>query len=133
MSRAGEDDGSRYLQSYVVVRGNQSRLDPKWTIRLSDSIRARSLDLGFSGISRIPPTSQRLVAWSPAVNLVMTEEASVLAKSIPRGVRSKAPYEGISSANRFNSVVDSLSIVANIPASPLRPSHSSTRSDVTRM
>ena len=45
-----DDDGEVYLHSYIVFHGDQSKLDPRWTLRLSDSLWARALELGYPGI-----------------------------------------------------------------------------------
>ena len=45
-----DDDGDVYLHSYIVFHGDQSRLDPAWTLRLSDSLWSRALELGYPGI-----------------------------------------------------------------------------------
>ena len=45
-----DDDGTGYLQSYIVFDGDQEKLDPQWTLRLSDSLWERSLELGYPGI-----------------------------------------------------------------------------------
>ena len=43
-------DGEEYLQSYIVFHGDQERLDPLWTLRLSNSLWSRARELGFPGI-----------------------------------------------------------------------------------
>ena len=45
-----DEDGVRYLRSYVVFKGDQKKLDPTWTVRLSRMIWDRSEQLGFPGI-----------------------------------------------------------------------------------
>ncbi len=45
-----DDDGTSYLQSYIVFSGDQDRLDPTWTLRLSDSLWVQSQELGYPGI-----------------------------------------------------------------------------------
>lgn len=45
-----DDDGEVYLHSYIVFHGDQSRLDPAWTLRLSDSLWSRALELGYPGM-----------------------------------------------------------------------------------
>ncbi len=45
-----DDDGEVYLHSYIVFFGDQSKLDPAWTLRLSDSLWSRALELGYPGI-----------------------------------------------------------------------------------
>lgn len=49
MSRV-DDDGEMYLHSYIVFHGDQSKLDPSWTLRLSGSLWSRALELGYPGI-----------------------------------------------------------------------------------
>ena len=44
------DDGIMYVQSYIVFHGDQDRLDPRWTLRLSDALWGLSQDLGYPGI-----------------------------------------------------------------------------------
>ena len=43
-------DGTEYLQSYIVFDGDQSILDPRWTLRLSGTLWDRALELGYPGI-----------------------------------------------------------------------------------
>ena len=45
-----DDDGQMYLYSYIVFDGDQSNLDPRWTLRLSDSLWTKALELGYPGI-----------------------------------------------------------------------------------
>ncbi len=45
-----DEDGVRYLRSYVVFKGDQKKLDPSWTVGLSRKIWDRSEELGFPGI-----------------------------------------------------------------------------------
>ena len=45
-----DEDGERYLRSYVVFKGDQGKLDPSWTAGLSRMIWDRSEALGFPGI-----------------------------------------------------------------------------------
>lgn len=45
-----DEDGERYLRSYVVFKGDQKKLDPSWTAGLSRMIWDRSEELGFPGI-----------------------------------------------------------------------------------
>lgn len=45
-----DDDGAEYLKSYIVFHGDQSILDPKWTLTLSGSLWDRDLELGYPGI-----------------------------------------------------------------------------------
>ena len=45
-----DDDGEEYLHSYIVFHGDPSKLDPTWTLRLSDSLWSRALELGYPGI-----------------------------------------------------------------------------------
>ena len=39
-----------YLHSYIVFHGDQRKLDPAWTLRLSDSLWSRAHELGYPGI-----------------------------------------------------------------------------------
>ncbi len=45
-----DDDGEVYLHSYIVFHGDQSKLDPTWTLRLSGSLWSQALELGYPGI-----------------------------------------------------------------------------------
>ena len=45
-----DEDGEGYLHSYIVFHGDQSKLDPTWTLRLSDSLWDRAIELGYPGI-----------------------------------------------------------------------------------
>ena len=45
-----DEDGERYLHSYIVFRGDQKKLDPTWTLRLSSRLWSYSEDLGYPGI-----------------------------------------------------------------------------------
>ena len=45
-----DDDGTEYLKSYIVFHGDQSILDPKWTLSLSGTLWDRALELGYPGI-----------------------------------------------------------------------------------
>ena len=45
-----DDDGEGYLHSYIVFRGDQKKLDPTWTLRLSNRLWARAEELGYPGI-----------------------------------------------------------------------------------
>ena len=42
-------DGEDYLQTYIVFEGDQTKLDPIWTIRLSDALWSESERLGYPG------------------------------------------------------------------------------------
>ena len=45
-----DDDGERYLHSYIVFHGDQERLDPTWTLRLSGLLWSHAEGLGYPGI-----------------------------------------------------------------------------------
>ena len=45
-----DEDGERYLHSYIVFRGDQKKLDPTWTLRLSNRLWPYSEDLGYPGM-----------------------------------------------------------------------------------
>ncbi len=45
-----DDDGEGYLHSYIVFQGDQQKLDPAWTLRLSNLLWARAEELGYPGI-----------------------------------------------------------------------------------
>ncbi len=45
-----DDDGYRYFHSYIVFHGDQKKLDPIWTARLSGRLWPRSEELGYPGI-----------------------------------------------------------------------------------
>lgn len=45
-----DDDGEGYLHSYIVFYGDQKKLDPTWTLRLSNRLWSRSEELGYPGI-----------------------------------------------------------------------------------
>ena len=49
MPRIGHD-GEGYLHSYIVFDGNQEKLDPAWTLRLSRSLWPCVEELGYPGI-----------------------------------------------------------------------------------
>ena len=45
-----DQDGEEYLHSYIVFQGDQKKLDPAWTLRLSNSLWPHSEALGYPGI-----------------------------------------------------------------------------------
>ena len=45
-----DEDGERYLHSYIVFRGDQKKLDPTWALRLSNRLWSYSEDLGYPGM-----------------------------------------------------------------------------------
>ena len=45
-----DDDGEEYLHSYIVFDGDQKKLDPTWTLRLSRRLWSRAEELGYPGI-----------------------------------------------------------------------------------
>ena len=45
-----DHDGDEYLHSYIVFNGDQKKLDPKWTMRLSRRLWERAEELGYPGI-----------------------------------------------------------------------------------
>lgn len=45
-----DDDGEEYLHSYIVFDGDQKKLDPTWTLRLSRRLWSRAEKLGYPGI-----------------------------------------------------------------------------------
>ena len=45
-----DDDGEGYLHSYIVFHGDQKKLDPIWTLRLSNLLRSRAEEFGYPGI-----------------------------------------------------------------------------------
>ncbi len=45
-----DDDGEEYLHSYIVFDGDQKKLDPTWTLRLSKLLWAKAEKLGYPGI-----------------------------------------------------------------------------------
>ena len=45
-----DQDGEEYLHSYIVFKGDQKKLDPAWTLRLSNSLWPDSEALGYPGI-----------------------------------------------------------------------------------
>ena len=63
-----DDDGEEYLHSYIVFDGDQEKLDPTWTLRLSRRLWPRAEELGYPGIpiqlfvkkSEWPALSKRL-------------------------------------------------------------------------
>ena len=68
-----DDDGTSYLQSYIVFNGDQEKLDPIWTLRLSDSLWPQAEALGYPGIpiqlfverSEWAEELQEMLAWTP--------------------------------------------------------------------
>ena len=64
-----DQDGDAYLHSYIVFKGDQKKLDPKWTLRLSGLLWPRAEELGYPGIpmqsfvkkSEWPALEKRLV------------------------------------------------------------------------
>ena len=45
-----DHDGEEYLRSYIVFHGDQKKLDPIWTLRLSNLLWQRAEELGYPGI-----------------------------------------------------------------------------------
>ena len=45
-----DDDGQGYLRSYIVFDGDQRKLDPAWTLRLSNLLWSHAEKLGYPGI-----------------------------------------------------------------------------------
>ena len=45
-----DQDGDDYLHSYIVFKGDQNKLDPTWTLRLSNLLWSRADELGYPGI-----------------------------------------------------------------------------------
>lgn len=45
-----DEDGESYLHSYIVFNGDQKKLDPTWTLRLSNLLWPHSEELGYPGI-----------------------------------------------------------------------------------
>ncbi len=45
-----DHDGEEYLRSYIVFDGDQKKLDPRWTVGLSDLLWQRAEQLGYPGI-----------------------------------------------------------------------------------
>ena len=45
-----DDDGQGYLRSYIVFDGDQKKLDPMWTLRLSNLLWSHAERLGYPGI-----------------------------------------------------------------------------------
>lgn len=45
-----DHDGEEYLRSYIVFQGDQKKLDPNWTVGLSDLLWERAEELGYPGI-----------------------------------------------------------------------------------
>ena len=45
-----DEDGQGYLQSYIVFNGDQTKLDPTWTVRLPRLLWDRAEQLGYPGI-----------------------------------------------------------------------------------
>ena len=44
-----DDDGEEYFHSYIVFDGDQKKLDPTWTLRLSRRLWSRAEELGYPG------------------------------------------------------------------------------------
>lgn len=45
-----DDDGEGYFHSYIVFDGDQKKLDPTWTLRLSKLLWSQAEKLGYPGI-----------------------------------------------------------------------------------
>ena len=45
-----DDEGTEYLKSYIVFHGDQSILDPEWTMGLSGSLWEHAVLLGYPGM-----------------------------------------------------------------------------------
>ena len=45
-----DDGGEGYLQSYIVFHGDQKKLDPTWTLRMSRLLWSRAEEFGYPGI-----------------------------------------------------------------------------------
>ena len=45
-----DDDGEEYFHSYIVFDGDQEKLDPTWTLRLSRRLWSQAEELGYPGI-----------------------------------------------------------------------------------
>ena len=45
-----DEYGEEYLHSYIVFNGDQKKLDPTWTLRLSKLLWPHSEELGYPGI-----------------------------------------------------------------------------------
>ena len=45
-----DEFGEEYLHSYIVFDGDQKKLDPTWTLRLSNLLWPHSEELGYPGI-----------------------------------------------------------------------------------
>ena len=45
-----DEDGEEYLLSYIVFHGDQRKLDPRKTLRLSGRLWSRSEELGYPGL-----------------------------------------------------------------------------------
>ena len=45
-----DEDGEGYLHSHIVFNGDQKKLDPTWTLRLSSLLWTRAEELGYPGI-----------------------------------------------------------------------------------
>ena len=45
-----DDDGEGYLHSYIVFQGDQKKLDPRWTLRLSNLLWSHAEELGYPGV-----------------------------------------------------------------------------------
>ena len=67
-----DEDGDRYLHSYIVFRGDQKNLDPIWTLRLSRRLWSRAEELGYPGIPIQAfversewPAMEKSLDWNP--------------------------------------------------------------------
>ena len=45
-----DEDGEGYLHSYIVFQGDQKKLDPMWTLRLSNLLWSSAEKLGYPGV-----------------------------------------------------------------------------------
>ncbi len=45
-----DHDGEEYLRSYIVFKGDQEKLDPTWTLRLSRKLWPLAEKHGYTGI-----------------------------------------------------------------------------------
>ena len=45
-----DHEGRSYLHTYIVFDGDQSKLDPHWTLRLSSRVWPQAEELGFDAI-----------------------------------------------------------------------------------
>ena len=67
-----DEDGDRYLHSYIVFHGDQKNLDPMWTLRLSGLLWSRAEELGYPGIPIQAfvgrsewPAMEKSLDWNP--------------------------------------------------------------------